>query len=430
MTGESNVRSELSAIGRAARDASRIVAHAGTVAKNKALIAMAYVIDCSSAAILAANEVDMEAATKGGVTAAFADRLRLTSERVRSISDALRNVAGLPDPVGAVMREWTRPNGIRISQIRVPIGVVGIIFESRPNVTCDAAALCFKSGNAVILRGGSDAIQSNIALCRAIGDGLESAGMPREAVQLVSSTDRSGVEVMCGMAGVIDLIIPRGGKGLIETVARSARMPVIKHFDGVCAVYVDADADIKKAVAIILDAKCRRPGVCNAAETLLVHRQIAPGFFSSAGPALLAEGVELRCDGGSHRLLARMASSGPGKVVPAVPVDFRTEFLDLKLAVKIVGSVDEAITHIGEHGSHHSDAIITENEATARRFLSCVDSATVYWNASTRFTDGVEFGFGAEIGISTDKIHARGPMGLEELTSYKYILIGTGQIRG
>lgn len=430
MTEESSVRAELMAIGRASREAARIVARADTAAKNKALLAMADAVDGSSAAILAANELDMQAAAKGGVTTAFADRLRLTPERLKTISDAIRSVAGLPDPVGAVMREWTRPNGLRISQIRVPLGVIGIIFESRPNVTCDAAALCFKSGNAVILRGGSDAIHSNLALCTAIGDGLEAAGMPRAAVQLVSSTDRSGVEVMCGMSEVIDVIIPRGGKGLIETVVRSARMPVIKHFDGVCAIYVDAEADIKKAVAIILDAKVRKPGVCNAAETLLVHESVASKFLESAGASLLAEGVELRCDGDSHRLLARMAGSGPGKVVPAVPVDFRTEFLDLKLAVKIVGSVDEAISHIEDNGSHHSDAIVTRNEETARKFLSCVDSATVYWNASTRFTDGMEFGFGAEIGISTDKFHARGPMGLEELTSYKYVLIGDGQVRG
>jgi len=421
---------QLFEIGRRARAAAQVIARAATTAKDKALVEMADAVDRSASAILAANQVDMEAAAKNGVATAFADRLRLDAKRLKVVSDALRSVAALPDPVGATIREWTPPNGLRISQVRVPLGVIGIIYESRPNVTCDAAALCMKAGNAVILRGGSESIRSNTALAAALREGLGAAGLPADAVQLIGTTDHADVAAMCGMAGLIDVIIPRGGKGLIETVAREARMPVIKHFDGVCAIYVDVDADLAEAVAITVDAKCRKPGVCNAAETLLVHETVAVDFFALAGPALLAEGVELRCDGPSRALLNPLAVGRPDRVIPATPEDYRTEFLDLRMAVKIVASVDEAIAHIETNGSHHSDAIVTADETTARHFLAAVDSATVYWNASTRFTDGMEFGFGAEIGISTDKFHARGPMGLEELTSYKYVLIGDGQVRG
>ncbi|HUG09397.1 MAG TPA: glutamate-5-semialdehyde dehydrogenase [Opitutaceae bacterium] len=417
-------------IGRRGRAAAGVIARAGTDAKNAALVAMADAVDRSSAAILDANTADVAAAVKNGLTPAMIDRLRLNAKRLTAISDALRSVAALPDPVGSTVREWTRPNGLNISQVRVPLGVIGIIYESRPNVTCDAGSLCVKSGNAVILRGGSEAIRSNTALAAAMREGLTAAGLPADAVQLVPTTDRADVTAMCGMSGVIDVIIPRGGRGLIETVAREARMPVIKHFDGVCAIYVDADADLAQAEAIAIDAKVRKPGVCNAVETLLVHESVAAPFLASAGRALLAEGVELRCDERSRAIAGPLAAGTSGRVVAATPEDFRTEFLDLKLAVKVVGSAGEAIDHIEANGSHHSDAILTRNETTARNFLAAVDSATVYWNASTRFTDGMEFGFGAEIGISTDKFHARGPMGLEELTSYKYVLIGTGQIRG
>lgn len=427
---DATISPQLLEIGRKARAAAHIVARAGTAAKDFALVAMADAVDSATPSILEANAADMVAAVENGVPTAFADRLRLDAKRIRAISDALRSVAALPDPVGGIVREWTRPNGLKISQVRVPLGVIGIIYESRPNVTCDAASLCVKAGNAVILRGGSDAIRSNTALAGAIREGLAAAGLPVDAVQLIGTTDHADVAAMCAMSGTIDVIIPRGGKGLIETVAKAARMPVIKHFDGVCAIYVDADADLAMAEAIAIDAKVRKPSVCNAAETLLVHEAVASTFLASAGRALLAEGVELRCDDKSRAIVAPLAGGTRGSVVAATPEDFRTEFLDLKMAVKVVGSAAEAIDHIETNGSHHSDAIVTANEATARRFLAAVDSATVYWNASTRYTDGMEFGFGAEIGISTDKFHARGPMGLEELTSYKYVLIGTGQIRG
>ena len=417
-------------IGRKARAASRVISRASTEAKNAALLAMADAVDRSAQSILEANSADVDAAVKAGVTSAMADRLRLDPGRLQAVSDGIRSVAALPDPVGLTAREWTRPNGLRISQVRVPMGVIGIIYESRPNVTADAGVLCIKSGNAVILRGGSEAIRSNMALAIALRDGLSAAGLPADSLQLIPTTDRADVAAMCSMAGVIDVIIPRGGRGLIEAVTRSARMPVIKHFDGICAIYVDADADLAKAKAIAIDAKVRKPSVCNAVETLLVHEAVAEEFLASAGTALLAEGVELRCDDRSRSMVAALANGSKGSVVAARPEDFQTEFLDLKLAVKIVGSADEAIEHIESNGSHHSDAIITENEGTARHFLAAVDSATVYWNASTRFTDGMEFGFGAEIGISTDKVHARGPMGLEELTSYKYVLVGNGQVRG
>jgi glutamate-5-semialdehyde dehydrogenase len=305
--------------------------------------------------------------------------------------------------------------------------VVGIIYESRPNVTSDAAVLCTKTGNATILRGGSESIESNVAIAAALGRGGARAGLPEDAILLVSTTDREAVRLLCGMDKYLDVIVPRGGKGLIETVVSHARMPVIKHYDGICIVYVDREADLAMAESIVLNAKCQRPGVCNAIETVLVHEAVVEKFFATTGRALLERGVQLRCE---PRALAFASKLGSDKVVPAEENDFRTEFLDLILAVKVVSSPQEAIDHIEENGSHHSDGIVTANEATAEQFLQDVDSATVYWNASTRFTDGGEFGFGAEIGISTDKLHARGPMALEELTTYKYLLRGTGQIRG
>ena len=413
-------------LGKRAHAASRLLARADTKQKNAALLRMADELVARSAAILAANEKDVTKAAAEGLSTAMIDRLTLTPKRVAAMADGIREVVALPDPVGELIREWTRPNGIRISKVRVPIGVVGIIYESRPNVTCDAAVLCAKTGNATILRGGSESINSNLAIAGALQAGLAGAGLPADSILLVPTTDREAVKLLCGMDRYLTVIVPRGGKGLIEAVVSNARMPVIKHYDGICALYVDKDADAAMAENILINAKCQRPGVCNAIETVLVHRQAARGFFSTACKALSENKVELRCDGEAFTLLEEL---GCERLRPATPEDFRTEFLDLILAVKIVGDVDEAVAHIEANGSHHSDAIVTSNPETAARFLNEVDSATVYWNASTRFTDGGEFGFGAEIGISTDKLHARGPMALEELTTYKYQIRGTGQVR-
>lgn len=379
--------------------------------------------------ILAANAKDVEKAKAEGLTSAMIDRLSLDGKRLAAMAEGIRAVAALPDPVGEIIRDWTRPNGLRIQKVRVPIGVIGIIYESRPNVTSDAAVLCTKTGNATILRGGRESLHSNVAIAAALSAGCAEAGLPEDAILLIPVVDREAVRILCEMDQFIDCIVPRGGKGLIETVVRHARMPVIKHYDGICIMFVDQEADLKMAESLVLNAKCQRPGVCNAIETVLVHREIAAGFFETTGRALLDKGVELRCEPRALEAASHLAARHPGLVTPAKPEDFRTEFLDLVLAVKIVDSLEEAIEHTETHGSHHSDAIITANRATAERYLSEVDSATVYWNASTRFTDGGEFGFGAEIGISTDKLHARGPMALEELTTYKYVLRGTGQIR-
>ncbi|MEI6712448.1 MAG: glutamate-5-semialdehyde dehydrogenase [Verrucomicrobiota bacterium] len=415
--------------GRRARAAARLLAQCSSAQKNDALQAMADSLIEAKAGIIEANAKDLEAARAKGLSNAMMDRLTLTSQRVDAIAEGIRQVIALPDPVGETLREWTPPNGVKIRKVRVPIGVIGIIYESRPNVTSDAAVLCTKTGNATILRGGSESIHSNIAIASALSQGCEKAGLPADAILLVPVTDREAVKHLCEMDQFLDVIVPRGGKGLIETVVSHARMPVIKHYDGICALYVDATADQKMAEALVVNAKCQRPGVCNAVETVLVHRSVLSAFMDGAGRALVAKGVELRCD--AEALSAAHAVAEVSlKAVAAQESDFRTEFLELILAVKVVGSLDEAITHIEEHGSHHSDGIITEDERAAERFLNEIDSATVYWNASTRFTDGGEFGFGAEIGISTDKLHARGPMGLEELTTYKYQLRGTGQTRG
>jgi glutamate-5-semialdehyde dehydrogenase len=332
-------------------------------------------------------------------------------------------VIHLTDPIGESLKEWSRPNGLKISKRRVPIGVIGIIYESRPNVTSDAATLCLKAGNAVILRGGSEAIRSNMALAEAIGEGCKDAGLPEYSVQLVPSTDRMAVTLMAQLDRYIHLIIPRGGRSLIEAVTSAARMPVIKHFDGICAVYVDRAADLGMAEQIVVNAKCQRPGVCNAIETMLVHEEVARQFLPKCADELWKRGVELRGDRLTQEIL------GP-KVISATEEDWKTEYLDLILAVKTVRSLEEAVEHIETYGSHHTDAVITEDRVVAQEFLNQVDSAAVFWNASTRFNDGGEFGFGAEIGISTDRLHARGPMGLEELTSYKYLVEGNGQVRG
>lgn len=390
---------------------------------------MADQLVAAEAEILAANVQDVEKAKADGLSSAMIDRLTLNSKRIAAMADGVRQVADLPDPVGESIKDWTRPNGLRIQKIRVPIGVVGIIYESRPNVTSDAAVLCLKTGNATILRGGRESIHSNLAIAKALAAGAAAAGLPGDAIQLIPMTDREAVKIMCEMDQYLDCIVPRGGKGLIEAVVSHARMPVIKHYDGICILYVDREADQAMAESIVLNAKVQRPGVCNAIETVLVHQEVAEQFITRTGRALLEKKVQLRCDDRSEKL-AKELNFPEANIVAATPEDYRTEFLDLILALRVVDSLDEAIEHTETNGSHHSDGIITANEQIAERYLGEVDSATVYWNASTRFTDGGEFGFGAEIGISTDKLHARGPMALEELTTYKYILRGTGQIRG
>ena len=413
-------------LGQQARVAARALAQAKPEQIDAALKAMAAELISAQPLILNANAADVAAARANKQTPALLDRLTLDPKRLAACAVGLRQVASLPHPLGHTLREWTQPNGLRFAKVRVPIGVIGFIYESRPNVTCDAAGLCLKSGNAVILRGGSEALRSNQAIANALSRGLVSAGLPAAAVQLVPVTDRDTVRLLGEAVGLIDLLIPRGGRGLIETVVKSARIPVIKHYDGICALYVDCAADLTMAESIAINAKISRPGVCNAIETLLVHREVAPQFLAQAGKALTERGVQLRAD---PTALAALTEAGIA-ATPATNDDFRTEFLALTLAVKVVDNCAAAVEHIETHSSHHTDTIVTEDKATAEQFLVGVDSAVVLWNASTRFNDGFEFGFGAEIGISTDKLHARGPMGLEELTSYKYIVRGSGQVRG
>jgi glutamate-5-semialdehyde dehydrogenase len=415
----------VSRLGADARLAARALATTSPAQINAGLEAMAKELLAAEADILAANALDVAAAKANGQTAALVDRLTLNPERLAKCAAGLREVVGLPSPLGEVLRDWQQPNGLKLTKIRVPLGVIGFIYESRPNVTVDAAGLCVKSGNAVILRGGSEALRSNTAIATALARGLAAAGLPAAAVQLVPVADRETVRLLGEAVGIVDLLIPRGGRGLIETVVKSARIPVIKHYDGICAVYVDAAADAAMAEEIVVNSKVSRPGVCNAAETLLVHRSIAPTFLPRIGRALATKGVQLRAEPAALEALRQ----GNVAATAATEQDFRTEFLDLILAVKIVDSVDAAIEHIETHSSHHTDTIVTKDAATAEKFLASIDSAVVLWNASTRFNDGHQFGFGAEIGISTDKIHARGPMGLEELTSYKYVVRGDGQVR-
>ena len=417
-----DLAAEILLLGQRARAAARALARLDTARKNEGLRAMADALAGHQTTILAANALDMDAARTRGLSGAMLDRLRLDEKRLAVVSEGVRAVAALDDPVGATLRAWTRPNGLEIRKVRVPIGVVGIIYESRPNVTSDAAVLCTKTGNAAILRGGSEALRSNLAIADALRDGAAAAGLPADSVLLIPHTDREAVRHLAEMDKYVDLLVPRGGQSLIEAVVRHARMPVIKHYHGVCILYVDRAADLDMAVRLIVNAKCQRPGVCNAVETLLVHRDVAAAFLPRAAEALWTRGVELRGDAEVRQTLG-------GQIVPATETDWTTEFLDLRLAVKVVGGLGEAVEHIESHGSRHSDAIVTADAARAERFLNEVDSATVYWNASTRFTDGGEFGFGAEIGISTDKLHARGPMGLEELTTYKYVIRGDGQVR-
>ena len=384
---------------------------------------MADAIEAAQGDIIAANAQDLAAAPGYGLNSAAIDRLRLTPERILAMAKGVREVALLPDPVGEVIRAWTRPNGLKITKLRVPIGVVGIIYESRPNVTADAAVLCLKSGNACILRGGKESLHSNLAIAKALSVGAQNAGLSPDVIQLVPFTDREGVRLLAQMDRYLDVIVPRGGHALIEAVVEHARMPVIKHYHGVCHVFVDRSADLDMAEKIVLNAKCQRPGVCNALETLLVHRDVAEKFLPKVAASLAAAGVELRGDVRTCEVLGNKAK-------PATEADWSAEYLELILSIRVVDSLEEAVEHIENYGSHHTDSIVTADDSAARKFLAAVDSATVLWNASTRFSDGGEFGFGAEIGISTDKLHARGPMGLEELTTYKYLVEGTGQVRG
>jgi glutamate-5-semialdehyde dehydrogenase len=372
--------------------------------------------------IIEANKIDVSDAKNNGLTNAMIDRLGLNRSRIEAMADGIKQVSSLDDPVGQVMDDWKRPNGMSIRQIRVPIGVIGIIFESRPNVTSDAAVLCLKTGNATILRGGKESINSNLAIAKSLQKGGEKAGLPEHSIQLIPFTDRESVKHLAEMDQFIDLIIPRGGAGLIEAVVSMARMPVIKHYDGICHTYIDSDCDIKMARDIVVDAKTQKPSVCNALETLLVSESVAKEFLPLIGRDLIKKGVEIRADQQSTDLLGIDS-------VPASNEDWRTEYLDLILSVKVVSDINDAIDHINEYGSHHSDCIVTDSRENADLFMKKIDSATVFWNVSTRFSHGEEFGFGAEIGISTDKLHARGPMALRELTSYKYLITGNGQTK-
>jgi glutamate-5-semialdehyde dehydrogenase len=413
-------------LGRQARAASLALATAHSSRKNAALTRLAALLGERAPALLTANGRDVAAATAAGLAKPMLDRLTLTPERLRALAESVRQVAALPDPVGEEMERITRPNGLEIRKIRVPIGVIAIIYESRPNVTIECAALCLKSGNACILRGGSESFQSNTALAALCGEALAEAGLPAHAVQLVPTTDRAALEPLLRLDQYIHCVIPRGGEALIRFVAEHATVPVIKHFKGVCTIYVDRDADPALAEKIVVNAKTQRPGVCNAAENLFIHQDAAPALLPKIARALAAKKVELRAD---PRALALLRNEAGLKLTPASGEDFSTEYLDLILAVKVVPDLAAAIADINQYGSGHSDAIVTRDEAAARQFLAGVDSATVYWNASTRFTDGFEFGLGAEIGISTDRLHARGPMGLRELCTYKYVIKGDGQIR-
>jgi glutamate-5-semialdehyde dehydrogenase len=408
-------------LARRARAASRALATVAGAAKDRWLSAAASALEERAAAVLAANERDVSGATAAGLTAAQVDRLRLTPARLRAAAAGVREVAALPDPVGQVRSSTVRPNGLEVHKVGVPLGVIFFVYESRPNVTLDAAALCVKSGNAVILRGGREALHSNTALFEVLRETLAACGLPPDAVQLVTTADRAAVGHLLKLNDYIDLAIPRGGEGLIRRVAAEATMPVLKHFTGNCHVYVEKSANLGMAERIIMNAKCQRPGVCNAAESLLIDAALADTFLPRVAAALEASGVELRGCPTTRRLVP--------SAKPATDDDFAAEYLALILSVKVVAGLDEAIAHVNRFGSHHSDAIVTNDLTAARRFTAEVDSAAVLVNASTRFNDGHELGLGAEIGISTDKFHARGPCGLLELTSYKYVIFGTGQVR-
>ncbi|MFC0667996.1 glutamate-5-semialdehyde dehydrogenase [Azotobacter chroococcum] len=410
-------------LGRAAREASRVLARTSTAQKNRALEAAAAALDAAREELAAANAQDLAAGRASGLDEAMLDRLALTPARIDEMIEGLRQVARLPDPIGEIRDMRYMPSGIQVGRMRVPLGVIGIVYESRPNVTIDAASLCLKSGNATILRGGSEAIHSNQAIARCIQLGLAEAGLPAAAVQVVETTDRAAVGALISMPEFVDVIVPRGGKGLIERISREAKVPVIKHLDGICHVYIDVAADLDKAIRVADNAKTQRFAPCNTMETLLVHAAVAARALPPLGEIYRAKGVELRGCPRSRELL------GPGTLA-ASEEDWSTEYNAPILSVRVVDSLDEAIAHINHYGSHHTDAIVTESFTDARRFLAEVDSSSVMINASTRFADGFEYGLGAEIGISTDKLHARGPVGLEGLTSEKYVVFGDGHVRG
>ena len=416
-----DIKTYMQSIGREARSASRVIAKAETATKNQALTVMAMAIKRDEQKLLAANAIDLEGAKARGLESALIDRLTLTSKGVASMAEGLLQIAALADPIGEISDLNFRPAGIQVGKMRVPLGVVGIIYEARPNVTADAAGLCLKAGNAAILRGGSEAIHSNQAIAACVKEGLKAAGLPEAAIQVIEITDRAAVGELVTMKEFVDVIIPRGGKGLIERISNESRIPVIKHLHGVCHVYIDDCADLDKAIRIADNAKTQRYGTCNTMETLLVHEGIAEEVLPALCKIYLDKGVELRGDAASRAIVAQMNE--------ATEEDWHTEYLAPILSVRVVGGLDQAIEHIALYGSQHTDAIITENYSRARRFLREVDSSSVMVNASTRFADGFEYGLGAEIGISTDKIHARGPVGLEGLTSQKFIVLGDGQIR-
>ncbi len=416
-----DIQSYMHSVGRAARAASRAMAKAETVAKNRALLAMADAIERDSARLTGANRKDIEAAQAKGLDPAMVDRLTLSPKGIAAMAQGLREIGALADPIGEISDLRYRPSGIQVGRMRVPLGVVGIIYESRPNVTADAAGLCLKSGNAAILRGGSEAIHSNQAVAACVHEGLRTAGLPESAVQVIETTDRAAVGELITMKDYVDIIVPRGGKGLIERVSSDSRIPVLKHLDGVCHVYIDDRADVQKAMRIADNAKTQRYGTCNTMETLLVHKDIAPRVLPPLARIYAAKQVELRGDPAARAIVPEMAA--------ATEEDWYTEYLAPILSVRIVEGLDQAMEHIATYGSQHTDAIVTEDVSRARRFLREVDSASVMVNASTRFADGFEFGLGAEIGISTDKLHARGPVGLEGLTSLKFIVLGDGQVR-
>ena len=416
-----NVEQYMETIGQRARAASRAIARADTGVKNRALLAMAEGIEAAAESLAEANARDLQAGREKGLDAALLDRLELTPARIATMAEGLRQIAALPDPVGVISDLAYRPSGIQVGRMRVPLGVIGIIYESRPNVTADAAALCLKSGNAVILRGGSEAFHSNQAIAAVIRAALAGVGLPEEVVQVVETTDRAAVGALIRAKQYVDVIIPRGGKGLIERISNEARVPVIKHLDGICHVYIDAEADAAKAQAVAFNAKTQRYGTCNTMETLLVHAAVAADILPPLCAQFIEAGVELRGCERSRAIVADMQ--------PATEADWDSEYLAPVLAVKLVDTLDEAIDFINTHSSQHTESIITENYSTARTFLREVDSSSVMVNASTRFADGFEYGLGAEIGISTDKLHARGPVGLEGLTSVKFVVLGDGHIR-
>ena len=419
-----DIQTTMNNIGQAARKASRIMAKADTASKNRALALIAQAIRRDAALLSAANQQDLQAARAAGLAEAMLDRLTLSEQAIATMAEGLEQIAALPDPIGEISDMKFRPTGIQVGQMRVPLGVIGIIYEARPNVTVDAAGLCIKSGNATILRGGSEAIHCNQALAKLVKEGLAGAGLPADAVQIVETTDRAAVGAMITMPQYIDVIVPRGGKGLIARLIEESTVPMIKHLDGICHVYIDDKADLSKALPIAFNAKCHRYGTCNTMETLLVARAVAAEVLPELAKLYADKEVELRCDAESKKILANYPH-----LQSATEEDWRTEYLDAILAVKIVANVDEAIDHINTYSSQHTDSIITEDYSSAMQFLREVDSASVMVNASTRFADGFEYGLGAEIGISNDKLHARGPVGLEGLTSLKYVVLGHGEVR-